>query len=309
MHLAGIDANLLTTLDALLREQSVSRAARRIGLSPSATSHALSRLRSVLDDPLLVRAGRAMVLTPRAERLAPRVRQVVREMARVFSPEPGFRAAELEREFHYAVAPAYMPLVDHSLGRTLAEDAPRLVLRGRALPDDPSADLRGGELDLAIGVFDGLPDDIELERLFVDDIVCLVRRGHRWITDPPDIDAFVQATHVIVEPRALADRAIDSTLARCDRRRRHLRTVGDRLGLPFAVAGSDAVAVVGQRFAEVFARPFDLTTLALPLEVPGHRVCLAWHRRNEADPGHRWFRERVVELIADPPALSAVTAA
>lgn len=305
MHLAGIDTNLLTTLDALLREQSVSRAARRVGLSPSATSHALGRLRAVLDDPLLVRAGRNMVLTPRAEQLAPRVRQVVQDMARIFEPEPGVRPALLEREFRFAADVDYRPLTERLLGRPVDDAAPGVRLRSRALRDDPTADLRTGALDVAVGVFDGLPDDIELQPLFVDPVVALVARGHAWGEQPPDLAAFVGGRHAVVEPRTPADRALDRALAGAGHRRRAARTVSDRAALPFAVAGSRTAAVVSHSFALAVGAPLGLVTVPLPLAVDGHRVSLAWHRRNAADPAHRWFRDLVFEQLADLPQPSA----
>lgn len=309
MHLAGIDTNLLTTLDALLSEQSVSLAARRIGLSPSATSHALSRLRSVLDDPLLVRAGRSMVLTPRAEQLAPRVRRVVHEMATIFAPEPELEPSTLEREFHFAVAPDYMPLVEQRIGQRLAGVAPGVRLRGRGLPADPAAGLRSGVLDMAIGALESLPDDIEMERLFVDRPACIVRRGHPWEGSPPDTEAFVAATHVVVEPRPEVDRVVDRALAELNLRRRALRTVGDRFAVPFAVAGSDAVAVVSHRFAEAFGGPAGLVEVRMPIDVPGRRIHLAWHRRNHADPAHAWFRDRARRLLVLESPRPAATAA
>ncbi len=309
MHLAGIDTNLLTTLDALLREQSVNRAARRIGLSPSATSHALGRLRAVLEDPLLVRAGRKMVLTPKAERLAPRVHEVVRDMARIFAPEPGLRPAALEREFRFAVEPACAPFVERRLGGAVARRAPNVRLTGHPGGDDPTAALRVGALDLAIGVFDGLPDDIELETLVVDPIVCLGRRGHPWLDRAPDLDAFVRATQIVSEPRSRADRALDRALADVDARRRRLQTVSQRTAIPFAVAGSDAVAVVSACFADSVAPLFDLQTLPMPLTVPAHRVQIAWHRRNAADQGHAWFRGQVTGLFARSAAHPSADAA
>lgn len=309
MHLAGIDTNLLTTLDALLREQSVNRAARRIGLSPSATSHALGRLRAVLEDPLLVRAGRKMVLTPRAERLAPRVHEVVRDMARIFAPEPGLRPAVLEREFRFAVEAAYAPFVEHRLGGAVAEQAPGVRLSGYPCVEEPTAALRLGTLDLAIGVFDGLPDDIELATLLVDPVVCLGRRGHPWLDRVPDLKAFVEATQVVTDPRSRADRALDRALADLDVRRRRLQTVSRRSAIPFAVAGSDAVAAVSRCFADSFAPLLDLLPLPMPVDVPAHRLQIAWHRRNEADQGHAWFRAQIIDLfdraIARPSADAA----
>lgn len=308
MHLAGIDTNLLTTLDALLQEQSVSRAARRIGLSPSATSHALARLRAVLDDPLLVRAGRRMVLTPRAERLAPRVRRVVQEMARVFEPEPVFRPTHLDRTFRVAVAPAVEAWVVARLGRSITREAPRVRMLGSVMPDEPARALREGRLDLAIGVFDEMGDDIEHRALFTDEVQCIVRADHpragAW-----SIEQLLAAEHVVCAPPSMADRAFRAMLAGRGHSRRSVRTVAAPSSVPFAVAGSDAVGAVSEHLLRTVASGLDLRVLETPIERPQPVVSLVWHRRNDAEPAHAWLRDLTVELLAESAPARSVSAA
>jgi DNA-binding transcriptional LysR family regulator len=160
MQLSAMDLNLLVALDALLDTGSVKKAAQRLALSASATSHTLARLRDLLDDPLLVRSGQKLVLTPRAERLRPRVRALVEDIAQVLAPEPAFDPGRLRRTFTVAATDHLSMLVMEPLSRVLTQAAPSVNLYLGPVYRDTMDRLRDGSLDLAMGAFPVHPPDV-----------------------------------------------------------------------------------------------------------------------------------------------------
>lgn len=171
------DLSLIATLDALLQEVSVTKAARRMGLSTPAMSHALGRIRERLGDPLLVRAGRGMVLTPRAEALRPRVRSLVAEAAQTFEAERPFSAGQLRRSFLVHATDHVVTVIGTELDRALAAEAPGVVLRFVPNVAEDAAVLRDGTADLAVGIYNTLPPEVRTRQLLTDRFVCVVREG------------------------------------------------------------------------------------------------------------------------------------
>lgn len=303
MRLSGIDTHLLVTLDALLQEESVHGAARRIALSPSATSHALARLRELFQDPLLVRAGRKLKRTPRAESLAPRVREVVAAMESLFTPPESFTPATLERTFQLLTTDHIEFVLLRRLDAVLTAEAPRVRLHSRPIVPDAVTELRNGTVDMAFGVFGALPDDILREDLFTDRFVTLVRAGHPVLRGPFTLKRFVELEHVLVAPRGTAVGSVDALLAERGLKRRVTRVLGSFLAAPFLVAQSDAVVTMSARLAEPLVPLLGLKALEPPLPVEPYTLCHLWHRRADADPAHAWFRGLVSRVAADLPRL------
>ena len=187
------DLALLTTLDALLQESSVSRAADRLGLSTPAVSHALSRLRDRFDDPLLVRAGRAMVLTPRAVELAPRVRNAITHAEQVFSEPDSVDLMTVQREFALSATDYVMTLVGHAFSSRVGEEAPNVDLRILLNAVDDPQRLRRGESDLAIGIYADLPPELRTRPVIEDRLVCVVRGDHPEVGRTDDATKVRQA--------------------------------------------------------------------------------------------------------------------
>lgn len=303
MRLSGIDTHLLVTLDALLQEESVHGAARRIALSPSATSHALARLRELFQDPLLVRAGRKLKRTPRAESLAPRVREVVAAMESLFTPPESFTPATLGRTFQLLTTDHIEFVLLRRLDAVLTAEAPRVRLHSRPIVPDAVTELRNGTVDMAFGVFGALPDDILREDLFTDRFVTLVRAGHPVLRGPFTLKRFVELEHVLVAPRGTAVGSVDALLAERGLKRRVTRVLGSFLAAPFLVAQSDAVVTMSARLAEPLVPLLGLKALEPPLPVEPYTLCHLWHRRADADPAHAWFRGLVSRVAADLPRL------
>ena len=302
MQLPAIDTNLLVVLDALLQEGHVGRASKRLALSPSATSHALARLRELMGDPLLVRAGRQLVLTPRAVSLAPQVRQLMEQMERLLQPPEAFQPAKLERAFRLLTTDHIEFVLLRRLDPLLVAEAPRVVLHSRPIGPDAVEELRADRADVAFGVFPGLPDDIASEELFKDRFVTLVREGHPALARPLTLKRFAELEHVLVAPRGTPTSRVDTLLAEKGLKRRVVRTVGTFLAAPFLVAQSDYVVTMSARVAESLAPLLHLRVLESPVSYE-YTLTQIWHRRLDRDPAHAWFRGLTARVASELPRL------
>ena len=297
MHLTGVDLNLLVVLDAVLETRSVKSAAARVSLSPSATSHALARLRELLGDPILVRAGRQMVPTPRAEALAPRVRRLLEETRAVLRFDEALEPATLRRSFRIAATDYAERVVVSRASSALANAAPGVDLLSRALGSDVVDRLRGSDYEMAVGVFLDLPADIERETLLHEEFVCLLRRGHPALDGPLTIDVYAGLAHVLVAPRGLPRGIVDVHLERRGRSRRVARTVAGFDVAPLLIAETDYVLTLPARVAHRLAPELDLEIREPPVELPGFDLDLVWHRRLTDDAAHAWIRERIRAVL------------
>lgn len=303
MHISQIDANLLVVLDALLAESNVTRAAKRVGLSQSAMSHALGRLRDHLGDPLLVRAGRRMVLTPKAERLAPRIRHIVEEMNALLHDDEGFDPAAHTHAYRLHTTDHIQLVLLPDLDRALAEQAPGIDLHIRSITPHSSDELRRGELDLAIGIFDDAPPDLSQQPLFADRFVCLMRKDHPAAGSKLTLDQYAALPHLLVAPRGEPRGLVDRQLAERGYRRRVARAVPHFLVAPFLVADSDYILTVSERLANTFSAYLDLHVTTPPLPLESYTLYSAWHRRHDNDPAHRWLRETILQVASALPPL------
>ncbi|WP_148273349.1 LysR family transcriptional regulator [Stigmatella aurantiaca] len=302
VQLSSIDTNLLVVLDALLQEGHVGRASKRVALSPSATSHALARLRELLGDELLVRAGRQLVLTPRAIALAPQVRQLMEQMERILRPAESFHPAKLEHTFRVLTTDHIEFVLLRPLDRFLTDEAPRVILHNRPMVPDAVEELRGGRADLAFGVFTDLPDDISSQELFKDRFVTLVREGHPVLARPLTLKRFAELDHVLVAPRGTATSRMDLLLAERNLKRRVVRTLGSFLSAPFFVAQSDHAVTLSARIADALAPLLGLRVLEPPIAYE-YTLTQIWHRRWDADPAHAWLRQLTARVASGLPAL------
>ncbi len=294
VHLGAVDLNLLVALDALLIERSVTRAAQRIGLTQSAMSHALARLRSVLGDELLVRGPSGMVPTARGEALALPIRKALEEVARALAPaafDPKTARGKVVVGTSDYVELVLLP----SVVAHLAREAPGIDLRVVTLADDILPDLASGAMDLVIAPPDTYADraGVLSRRLFDDRFVCIVRREHPLAKKKLTLARFIEARHALISPRGKEGGFVDDALARRGLSRRVAVAVPHFLIAPHLVASSDLVLTVAQRVASVIAEPLGLTILAPPSELAlaGFTMALLWHERSQADPMLKWFRE------------------
>ncbi|MGO7033142.1 LysR family transcriptional regulator [Rhizobium ruizarguesonis] len=295
--MSDLDLNLLVALDALLREQSVSAAARRLGLSTSAMSRTLSRLRTALGDPILVPAGRGMVATPHALAIGAEVHLLKEAVQAVLSPPSTVEIREVRRHFTIRANEAFVLLYAAGLSAAVTNAAPGIRLRFAPRSDKDVQALRDAAIDLDIGVLPRDSGELRCQTLFEDRYVGLARVGHP-IFDADRITAERYATsgHVLFSMQADFAGPIDRALAELG----HFRDV--RLIVPSfpavmaVAAASDLIGSIPKSYCKSAATS-HIETFDLPVDVPGFNIVQAWHPRMDADPVHRWLRALIFETF------------
>ena len=295
LDLASFNLNLLTALDALLQERSVSRAAKIASVTPSAMSHSLAELRERLGDPLLVRVGRGMVLSPRAETLAPRLRRALLDVQRVVAGETEFDPRAAERHFVIAAPDFLATLLLPKILRVVRADAPRVTLeivpsarRGNAWM------LETGELDLALGAVVEDAPGIQRMDLCTEGFACAAREGHPEVDGSLDLETYARLPHLLI---TLGDDTrptwIDRALKKLGRKRTVAARVRYFMAAPLVVARSDLLLTGPRMLLRYFAKLVPLQVLEPPIPLPTYAEEAFWHARFEHEPGHRWLRDVV----------------
>jgi DNA-binding transcriptional LysR family regulator len=291
VHVERFDLSLLAPLHALLEEASVTNAAARLGLTPSATSHALGRLRDELGDALLVRTGGRMVLTPRAEALAPEVRRIWADVHRVLEAPEEFSPATLRRRIAIAAPGFAQFFLLPALWERIRREAPHVELSMRAAPRELEAALESGEIDLAIGMPWLGTKRMSRQHLFEDRDTCLVRDGHPLLARRLTRAAYTAARHIVVQP--------DSGPGRGPPRREGqlARDVAATTSSFYAagalIAASDLLLTTATQVALSLERILPVRRLALPFPSPGVTISQFWHTRLDKDPTSAWLRRLV----------------
>ena len=282
----------MTSLDALLEEANVTRAARRLGVSQPAVSHSLRRLRDLLGDPLLVRTKQGMAATPRALELRPAVRAALEAAEVVLRAAPAFDPASATRTFTVSMADQASFLVLPALADRVARDAPGIRLDVRAAPLDNVADT----LDLAVGVFTDEPANVHEEALWHETFVCVVRKGSAAARGAFDRKRYLALPHLLVAPRGTPGSLLDDALARTGERRQIALRVPHFLVAPHVIAATELVWTAPASIARAFADQLPLVIREPPLRLSGFTVKMRWHARLHGDPGLAWLRDLLREL-------------
>ncbi|MBM2623658.1 LysR family transcriptional regulator [Actinoplanes sp. LDG1-06] len=293
-----LDLNLLTALDALLEEGSVGGAARRLHLSEPATSRALGRIRAAIGDPILVRSGRAMVPTPRAQAIRAEVHALVERAQAVFTPPGEPDLGRLERTFTVLASDAAISLGPDLLARVRAV-APQVVLR--FLGETPTADaaqLRDGPADLDIGVIHRPPPEIRVEPLVTDTMAVVVRAGHPLATGRLTRPRLAAAAHVSASRRGKLTGPVDDDLAEHGLRRQVAMVVPTFSAGLLVVARTDLVGLMPRGLGAATLESLGLVALDPPMPLPPIEIGMAWHQRYDADGAHSWLRSVVREAVA-----------
>ena len=313
--LEGVNLNLLVALDALLAERSVTHAARRLGVTQSACSHSLARLRALLGDPLLVRVpgvgeapggspvgarrAESMVATPRALALEAPLRRLLLEVRQLVFEPPGFDPATSTRVFRLATSDLFAVFMAPIIARVRAE-APGVDLEvSGSGAEDPFEGLQSGAVDVSIGVARPGAEHFLRQVLYRERFVCLVRRDHPEVgPEGLDLDLFCRLPHALISPSGRGGGIVDEALAALGRSRRIALRIRYFLGAPFALASSDLVLTAPRRLAQQLAAVLPLRLVAPPLALPEFDLCLFFHERFRQDPGHRWLRGVCAEQVA-----------
>ncbi|RWL83615.1 MAG: LysR family transcriptional regulator [Mesorhizobium sp.] len=293
------DLNLLVTLDVLLAEGSVARAARRLKLSPSAMSRALARLREATGDPLLVRAGRGLVPTPRAAELGAEVGRLVKEAEAVLRPAERLDLARLNRSFTLRNSDGFVENFGPALLARAAEEAPGVQLRFVPKPDKDSGPMREGAVDLETGVIGTtIGPEVRSRALFRDRFVGIARPGHPLSEGRMTAARFAAGRHILISRRGLDRGPVDDALELAGLTRMIATVVGGFAEALALARGSDLIATVPERYTGTLRE--GLFTFTLPVRLAPLKISLLWHPRLDADPAHRWLRGLVREVCGEP---------
>jgi len=302
----SVDLNLLVALDVLLSERSVTKAARRLGLSPSAMSRTLARLRLATGDPLLVQAGRVLVPTPYAEALAGQVHALARDaQAALRPPATRLDLASLDRTFTIRAGEGFVELLAAPLMAVIATIAPHVRLRFVLKPDKDAQPLREGLIDLEIGVIRTSAPEVRTQLLFRDRHVGVARNGHPLLkAGSITPENYAACGHVVASRRGEFREAIDDALGLLGLRRRIQLVVPSYPEAMRVARGSDLVALVprsclGNALAAGHAGNLKIESFELPVRTPEFNISAIWHPRMDADPAQRWLRDIIMAVCRD----------
>lgn len=296
VHIRDIDLNLVRILDALLEHRSVTKAARQLGLSQSATSHALARLRTLLQDPLFIRDKHAFAPTARAARLAQPLRQTLLELERTLQPPRPFDPKTARQRFTIATADYAQFVLLPELVKRLTREAPGVDLWFRAFSEASPNRAASEDADVVIGprLDDSTSGAIVERALFDERFVCILRSAHPALSKRWTPERFAALQHVLIAPGGKPGGTVDEALARLKLERRVTVGVPHFLSAPYLVVDSDLVATVPERLARLVSPSLKLEVREPPIAVPGFGVFLYWHRRHQHDPAHVWLRAQIV---------------
>ncbi len=292
-----IDLNLLTTLDVLLKEGSVARAAKRLQLSPSAMSRALARLRETTGDPLLVRAGRGLVATPRALELRDRVASVVQNAQGILRPQEKLDIKQVVRRFTIRTSEGFVESFGPQLLSLTRKEAPQVTLRFVQKIDRDALGLRDGSVDLETGVIAATTGpEIRTQALFRDRIVGVVRKGHDLAKGKITAARYVAGQHVLVSRPGVPEEPIDEALKALKVDRQAAAVVGGFVTAIALARASDLIASVPERHTAGSRE--GMVSFALPYPVKDFPVSMMWHPRLDADLAHQWLRDCVRKVCS-----------
>lgn len=293
------DLNLLVALDILLSEGSVVGAAKRMQLSPSAMSRTLARLRDTLGDPLLVRAGRGLVPTPRAIEIRDHVRQLVNDATAALKSADRLDLTQLTQTFTLRTSEGFTETFGPELIDRVNSEAPRVRLRFVQKPNKDSAPLRDGLIDLETGVIEEVTaPELRTQALFRDRYVGVVRLGHAFTHGKMTPERFASGDHILVTRESVDKGPIDDALALVGVNRK-IGTVVGGFATALALARvSDLIASVPERHTAGLRT--GMYCFPLPVAMPEFTVSMLWHPRQDSDQAHQWLRQCVRDICRWP---------
>jgi DNA-binding transcriptional LysR family regulator len=302
-NFVGVDLNLLVVFAALMREGSATRAGAALGLSQSATSHALRRLRSMLGDPLFVRAGNELIATPHARDLHNQFLPAIESLERTLGTATSFDAKTTERRFRIGVPGAIDVCLTAPLITRLQQLAPTAALTVRQADISNAQDLvEAQSIDLALSVFLDVGSGLIKEEIGKADYSCIF--GKRISKGRPiSLGEYIGSGHVLTSFTGEHKGVVDTALAKINRERRIVVATQEFSSVPFYLFGTDLIATLPTYAARVYAKRLRLNVSPLPFAVPKLTLSLLWHRRFSHDPGHIWFRN-LVRTVAVQTLLS-----
>ncbi len=296
----SIDLNLLSVFQEVYRERQISGAARRLGLTQSAVSNALARLRRTFGDELFVRTAHGMQPTPLAQQMAEPIGAAMAQVALALSQRSRFDPATSNRRFTLAMTDVgelyFMPV----LVERCRAAAPQVEISSvRANAPSLKEDMETGRVDLAIGAFDDMSEALFQRQLFRQAFVSMFRKGHPLAQGKVDLARFTAASHLIVEAAHSPYDRINALLEKAGVMANTRFRVPHFTAVPYIVSTSDLVVTVPQKLAESAAAPFGLKWIEPPLQLPTLQTNVFWHRRFNHDPGIQWLRGLIGDVFSE----------
>ena len=292
-NLRKLDLNLLIALDVLIAEASVTRAAERLNMSQSAMSHALKRLRTILNDDILIRTSREMEVTLYASEMGDRIRQILREIQSTLLEKETFNPATAQETFRIAASDYVEATIGIHLVQQLTTQAPGIRIRISNLDKETVMDaIDDNRIDLVINAPLPLKSWHVEQNLYREEFVCVVRSDDA-LTEL-SVEDYLKRSHLLVSMRDDFQGAGDKILKRQQQSRQVIWSTPHFMAVPFLLANSDCVALLPQRMAQQCAKAMDLKLLSPPIEIEGFTVSMIWHQRNTNRPQHQWLREQVM---------------
>src|SRR5436190_11773432 len=301
MHIAQLDITQIRLLAALSQSGSLSKAAQQVGVSQSAASHALAKLRQQLGDPLFTRTRSGFQPTPCGTRVSTASCEAMDLLSASLASNDQFDPQTSSRAFRFYMNDVGQTVFFPRLLPFLKRNAPLVTLRVLPIPlDNPGAPMSAGEVDFAAGAFNNLTTGFFQHLVLRERHVCIVRCSHPRFREGMSIEAFTRTSQVLADATGMATTGIiDRFLSKHRVRRNVVLRVPHFHVLPAIVADSDLLAIVPKRLADAFASRLPIKLLPLPVAVPMFDICIHWHERYHHDPGSRWMRRAFVDLFAN----------
>ena len=297
-NLRQLDLNLLIALDVLIAEASVTKAAEKLNLSQSAMSYSLKKLRTILNDDLLIRTSRDMEVTPYAREISDRVRQILLEIQTTLLAKDNFDPATTQETFKIAMSDYAEATIGVNLIQQIASQASGIKIRVNNLEKETVMDdLDANLLDLVINPLLNLKSWHVSQDLYREEFVC-VFRGDNTI-DEISLADYIERSHILVSMKDDFQGEGDRILERQQQSRRVIWSTSHFMAVPFLLNNSDCVALLPRRMAQQCAKSMNLTILPPPIPLEDFTVSMVWHQRNTNNLAHQWLRQQIIEAVRD----------
>lgn len=300
MDIRRVDLNLLPVLDAVLRHRNATLAAADLGMSQSALSSALGRLRVLLGDELFIRTGHGLSPTARAQALAAPLAHVLTQVRDTILQPESFEPTMVDREFCLNLSDVGGYVLWPRLVHAVQRAAPGVTLRLKTLPEpEINRAFEQGQIDLAIGVYPSLPETVFQRRLYERVYVGIARASHPLAGRSLSLTGFAEAPQIAVHTSSRIQQQIDTLLQTQGLRRKRVIELPSYLMLPPLLLSGDYLAVVPAQYLETFGETSAVSAMDLPFSLPISTVRVHWHRRCHDEVGNQWLRRLIIAVLTD----------
>jgi DNA-binding transcriptional LysR family regulator len=300
MHIDDFELSEIRLLAELLELRKLSAAASRLGLSQSAASHALARVRKRVADPLFVRSNGGFFPTPYGERLGAAARQAMNVLLDGLASNAPFDPAATARRFNIYMSDVGQMVFVPKLLACMAASAPAASLRACPIPlDQPGAALASGEVDLAVGFFTNLTAGFRETMLFRERYVCVVRSDHPDFRSGMTREAFAASPRALADASGMAHVVVEEELKKQGLAAAPRLTVPQFMVLPLVIANSDLLVIMPSRLAKAFSLLVSIKILRTPVPLRPYDIKVYWHERFHHDSANRWLRRALIELFRE----------